>query len=226
MSYFDKHSSKGVHDTDRGRLLLAGGLVIAPIPVIGLLGLVLALVGAIFVIIGRDAFGEKHSRYVFIAATVYTIGSIISFFIVASLGPEVRSAFQSTTDPAALSAQLGSIIDSYLLAGTVMGIMLGLSTVVFTYAIQNRVGKIILWVSFGTAILILVPVFVLSSQLSQAVYQATSRSDPSPLYALVDQMQALRVLAIIPGIFYAIAYLNARSLITNGERPGILSLPN
>src|SRR5881396_2304635 len=69
---FDEQALKGAHDTDRGLLLLAMGLLLGPIPVIGLLGLVLAFVGAILIIIGREAFGERHSRYVLLAAAVYT----------------------------------------------------------------------------------------------------------------------------------------------------------
>src|SRR5215470_15878766 len=54
---FDEPIVKGAHDTDRGLLLLAIGLVIGPIPLIGILGLILALIGAIFVMVGRNAFG-------------------------------------------------------------------------------------------------------------------------------------------------------------------------
>jgi len=114
---------------------------------------------------------------------------------------------------------VSNIFYSYLVAVTVLGIILGLSTVVFTYAIQDRVGKILLWFSFSLGILLLIPVFLLGSQLSQAVYQATTSSDPSPLYALIGQAQALRLLGIIPAIFYALAYLNARSRITSGDVP-------
>jgi len=216
---FDEQALKGAHDTDRGLLLLAMGLLLGPIPVIGLLGLVLAFVGAILIIIGREAFGERHSRYVLLAAAVYTISLIVLFFVGASLGPDIQSAFQTTTDPAALSARVSNIFYSYLVAVTVLGIILGLSTVVFTYAIQDRVGKILLWFSFSLGILLLIPVFLLGSQLSQAVYQATTSSDPSPLYALIGQAQALRLLGIIPAIFYALAYLNARSRITSGDVP-------
>ncbi len=216
---FDEQALKGAHDTDRGLLLLAMGLLLGPIPVIGMLGLVLAFVGAILIIIGREAFGERHSRYVLLAAAVYTISLIVIFFVGASLGPDIQSAFQTTTDPAALSARVSNIFYSYLVAVTVLGIILGLSTVVFTYAIQDRVGKILLWFSFSLGILLLIPVFLLGSQLSQAVYQATTSSDPSPLYALIGQAQALRLLGIIPAIFYALAYLNARSRITSGDVP-------
>src|SRR6266571_1561417 len=216
---FDEQTVKGAHDTDRGLLLLAMGLFLGPIPVIGLLGVVLAFVGAIFVITGREAFGERHSKYVLSAAAVYAISSIIVFFVGASVGPEVRSAFQTTTDPAALSAQVSSIFYGYLVAVAVLGIILGLSTVVFTYAIQDRIGKILLWFSFGLGILLLIPVVLLGGQLSQAVYQATTSADPSPLYAVIDQAQALRLLGLVPAIFYALAYLNARSRISNGEVP-------
>ncbi len=218
-SSFDYQLAKDAHDTDRGLLLLAIGLVIEPIPVIGLLGLGLALIGAIFVMTGRGAFGERHSKYVLLAAVVYLIGFIILFSIGLSIEPDIQSVFQSTTNPATLSARLSDLIYGYLIAVAAIGVVVGLATVVFTYAIQNRRGKILLWLSFSISILLAVPGFILASQLRQSVFQAISTSDPSPLYDVINQGQALRVLGIVPAIFYAIAYLNARSRITEGQIP-------
>ena len=210
---------KGAHDTDRGLLLLAIGLIIGALPVIGLLGLIAALIGAIFVIIGRDAFGQIHSRNVLVAAIVYILCEVVVFAIAASIGPSLLSIFRSTTDPASLSTQLTSLIDGYIIALAVVGGILGLSTVVFTYAIQNQLGRALLWLAFGISILLLIPDFNLLSQLPPLISQAIATSDPSPLYSIVNQIQVLRILSIIPSIIYALAYLNARSLITNGYIP-------
>ena len=120
---------------------------------------------------------------------------------------------------ATLSARLSDPIYGYLIAVAAIGVVVGLATVVFTYAIQNRRGKILLWLSFSISILLAVPGFILASQLRQSVFQAISTSDPSPLYDVINQGQALRVLGIVPAIFYAIAYLNARSRITEGQIP-------
>ena len=215
----DEGVVKGAHDTDRGLLLLAIGLIIGVLPVIGLLGLIAAFMGAIFVINGRDAFGQRHSRNVLVAAVVFVLCEVVVLVIAASIEPSLLSIFRSTTDPTSLSTQLNNLINGYIIALAVVGGILGLSTVVFTYAIQNRLGRVLLWLAFAISMLLLIPDFVLLSQLPSLIGQAIATSDPSPLYSFVNQAQALRFLGIIPAIIYALAYLNARSLITNGYIP-------
>lgn len=210
---------KGAHDTDRGLLLLAIGLIIGVLPVIGLLGLIAAFIGVIFVINGRDAFGQRHSRNVVVAAVVYVLCEVVVLVIAASIEPSLLSIFRSTTNPTSLSTQLNNLINGYIIALAVVGGILGLSTVVFTYAIQNQLGRALLWLAFVTSMLLLIPDFILLSQLPPLISQAIATSDPSPLYSLVNQTQALQLLSIIPAIIYALAYLNARSLITNGYIP-------
>lgn len=215
----DREVVKGAHDTDRGLLLLAIGLIVGALPVVGLLGVIAAVIGAIFVINGRDAFGQKHSRNVVIAAVVYVLCEIVVLAIAASIEPSLLSILRSTTNPTSLSSQLNDLINGYIIAIAVVGGILGLSTVVFTYSIQNRLGRALLWLAFVISMLLLIPDFILLSQLPPLISQAVATSDPSPLYSIVNQTQALRFLAVVPAIIYALAYLNARSLITNGYIP-------
>lgn len=189
------------------------------LPVIGILGVILALVGAVFVIIGRDAFGDRHAKFVIVSTVVYVLFNIVTFGIGASIVPSVQSIFSSTTGPASLSAQLTNLINSYIIAEAIVGAVIGLSTVFFTYAIQNHLGRVLLWLAFAISLLLLIPAFILVNQLPLLINQAVATSDPSALYSWLNQIQAFRLLSIIPAIFYALGYLNARARITNGEIP-------
>jgi hypothetical protein len=171
---------------------------------------------------GRNAFGEKHSRLVVLGAIAYSISFVILFSIGASIPMQLQSTFQASNTAADLPTRLNNVIYSYLIAVVVIGLILNLATVGFTYAIQNRVGKSLLWMSFGISVLLLIPAFVLISGLSQAISTSVASNDPSSLYTFVGQAEAFRLLGIIPAIFFAIAYLNARGRIGNGEIPEML----
>jgi hypothetical protein len=216
-SAFYYEEEKGVLDTDRGLLMLALGIFIGSLPIIGLLGSILALIGAIFVIIGRDAFSKTHANYVVTATILYAISLVSLFIISASIGPSVGSILETTTDPSSVSTQLTNLINGYIVAIVALAIITGLSTVLFTYAIQNGLGRVLLWLSLGISLLLLIPVLGLASQLPQLINQAITTSDPSPLYSWLDQIQAFSWLKIIPAIFYALAYLNARAVISSGD---------
>ena len=50
--------------TKTGLLLVIAGILLGPIPYVTYIGLILAIIGVIIVIIGRDPFGSSHSNYV------------------------------------------------------------------------------------------------------------------------------------------------------------------
>ena len=60
MAEHDK--TQGISRTKTGLLLLIIGLLIGPIPLVGIIGSILDLIGAILVIVGRSPFGPEHSR--------------------------------------------------------------------------------------------------------------------------------------------------------------------
>ncbi len=195
------------------------GFILGPLPVIGLIGIILDIIGAIFVIIGRGAFGERHSKYVVISAFVYFFSNVILFFVGLTLLSDIQQAFLTYRTAAELSAAVSNIIGGYVIALAVLAVLIGLATVFFTYTLQNRVGRILLWAGFGGSILLGSLAFVFLAQMPAAVDQAVATRDLSPIIGIVNQIQSLRLLAIIPAIIYALAYLNARSPITNGDIP-------
>src|SRR5213592_907352 len=63
-SAWDAERRKQIDRTKTGVLLLLIGTLIGWLPIIGVLGGLLVLIGAILVILGRKAFGAAHSRNV------------------------------------------------------------------------------------------------------------------------------------------------------------------
>src|SRR6266568_3040057 len=139
-------SSDRVDNTRTGLLLLIIGLAISWIPFIGAIGGLVALIGALLVILGREAFGREHARNAILALIVFfvgigvtTVGFVVLFFAAfsyrASPGTLVQPSF----------AWLGVIT---IIGGGVTGI----SEVLLTYALQLSNGRIILWTAYAASI--------------------------------------------------------------------------
>src|SRR5881628_1883343 len=94
-SAWDVGRRKQIDRTKTGLLLLLIGGLISWIPIIGLLGGVLLLVGAILVILGRKAFGSTHARNVVLAIVLFFVGIIIGVIAGVLFGVAVFSAVAS-----------------------------------------------------------------------------------------------------------------------------------
>src|SRR2546425_8991822 len=76
-SAWDAGRRKQIDRTKTGLLLLLIGGLISWIPIIGLLGALLLLIGAILVILGRKAFGSTHARNVVIPVVLFFFGVVV-----------------------------------------------------------------------------------------------------------------------------------------------------
>src|SRR6266704_4464618 len=68
-----------VDQTEMGLALLIFGILFSPIPVIGSIGGLIALVGIMLIVIGREPFCEAHSKSVIIGAAMFFAGVILVF---------------------------------------------------------------------------------------------------------------------------------------------------
>lgn len=206
--------------TKSGLTLLIAGALLSWIPIISIIGGLLALVGAILVILGRDAFGAAHSRNVMIAVVLYIIGFFAILLIAISFAASLTAA---SSLPA--SEAPGAITDAfrgYLLAVLVAGIFTGLAEVLFLYGLLNALGKVLIWASFLLGILLAAFVFTSIMNLlpaTLAAAYATMPPDPAPLVALDNQLQSLRLLTALPSLLSAAAAYVALRRINNGEIP-------
>jgi hypothetical protein len=205
--YWEYHRAHKIDNTKTGLLLLIIGLAISWIPVIGAIGGLVALIGALLVILGREAFGREHARNAILALIVFfvgigvtIVGFVVLFFAAFSYRTGPINIFQPTF------AWLGVIT---VIGGGVTGI----SEVLLTYALQLSTGRILLWTAYAASIAISVANFLFVLPFfggAGVVFSAFF-------------LQSF--LGIIPALLYAAAYYLARQRIVHREIPSPLTPP-
>ncbi len=208
-SAWDVGRRKQIDRTKTGLLLLLIGGLISWIPIIGLLGGVLLLVGAILVILGRKAFGSTHARNVVLAIVLFFVGIIIGVIAGVLFGVAVLSA---------LASAFGTLLVGAIIAAAVSGI----ASVLFTYALQKQTGRMLLWAGYAANLAISIAIYVIIAPLiSDAVNQAVSGGtyNPAPVVALQGQLSALGYLSVIPALLFAAATYLAWARVSHGEIP-------
>jgi len=218
----DYQEMTAIGRTKNGLLLLAVSGLLGPFPILNYLGGILAIVGAVLMILGRGAFGDAHSRNVVLSVVIYIVGLVILFIIGASFALSIASIELSGASGASAAAAISSSFNDLLTGAIVVGAVLGVATILFTYAIQSRTGRILLLAGYVSSLLIGIMVFsIIGPQLSTVVSNsiATRNVDRSGIDALQSEIQLLRFLNFIPGIIYAVAYYLLWERIDMGDIP-------
>jgi len=228
-SAWDADRRKQIDRTKTGVLLLLVGTLIGWLPLIGAVGSLLILIGAILVIVGRKAFGTAHSRNVILSILLIIFGIII--VVVAAVVLFAAAASFIPGNPPTQAA-VTSAFNNFLIILIVGVVVSGLATVFFTYAIQNKTGRMLLLAGYAANVIIQIAIFVV---LSQAVATFVAAMFPGGTYdpaqasiAVADfsaRAQALGYLSAIPAIIYAAAYYLVWNRINKGEIPASTTSP-
>ncbi|HLE53631.1 MAG TPA: hypothetical protein VI999_00105 [Thermoplasmata archaeon] len=198
--------TKEIDRTKTGILLLLIGTLLSWIPYgIAFIGYILLLVGAILVILGRKAFGPAHSRNVVLAIVFFFVGVIgivvlTLWIIFAAVAAGISGNF----------AGLISLLNTYFIALIILAAITGLASVFFTYALQNEMGKILLWAGYGANLALNVAVWIIINPM------ITTVADPDVLLAQAD---SLSLLAVVPSALFAAADYLVWTRISRGEIP-------
>jgi uncharacterized membrane protein len=225
----DVARTTGISRTKTGILLLTIGFVLRPVSYVGLtavgLGLVgglLSIIGAILVLLGRKPFGQRHSKYTIYSAVIYLAGGAATTVgTFALLFAEVSIMLNRTS----VSAQQQGVTSAYneMLIGSLIGwALIGVAFSLFTYALQNSTGRLLLYGAYATIVAVYGFVFyVIFPQAASTVSLAfsTGAYNSAPIRALLAQQQQLDLLAFIPAVIYAIAYYQVYQRIARGEIP-------
>jgi len=199
---------------------MAIGSALGWIPVISILGGLLVLVGAVLVVLGREAFGVAHERNVVIAIVLYLMGLVGEFILAGSLLSSIETAaYLPPTDAA--SAVMGAF-DGFLVGAMIVGVIAGLASVLFLWALLDVAGRVLIWASFFSSFALLFGVWVIIvGQLGSAVASAFAGSPPdlAPLIALDNELNSLRLLNILPDLLAAGAAYVAWARIEQGIIP-------
>ena len=213
---------KWIDRTKTGLLLLLVGTVIAVIPFIGFIGTILAAIGALLVILGRRAFGSKHSKYVLFSVGIYCFGFIVVFFAALIFAVSIVTA-RAATSQSELIQIVTSALNSLIIGAVIGGAITSFSYVLFTYAIQNQIGRILLWTAYGISLAIEAALFLIFTPLIASTISASFTSsgtyNPQPLRDLQGQISSFGLLSLLPYGLYATAYYIVYSRVNRGEIP-------
>lgn len=221
-SAWDADRRKQIDRTKTGLLLLLIGSLISWIPFIGALGSLLILIGAILVIIGRKAFGRVHSRNVMTALGLFILGFIGAIVLGVIFAISVIGSIGGTQDPRTVATAFGNALNTLLIGTIIVGAIAGIGSVLFTYALQEKTGKMILWAAYVASVAVTIVIFaVISPLIQQAVNDAVAGGtyNSAPLVALQTQQASLTLLNAIPSLLFAAAAYLAWTRVNRGEIP-------
>ena len=212
-------TTREIDRTKTGVILLAIGALLSWMPVVGILGSLLVLVGAILVILGRDAFGAKHARNVGVAIVLFFIGVLGSL---ALLGLASSGVVTSGMPPDQAEAAVTAAFSNLLISGILLVVISDLSPVLFIWELLNGTGRAVILLAYLAAIGIAVLVYAtIMPQLPAALVAAYSASPPNlgPIASLDSEVNGLHLLQVIPALLDALAAYIAWSRIDTGEIP-------
>jgi hypothetical protein len=202
--YWEYKQKGKIDNTKTGLLLLIIGLALSWIPFIGLIGGLIALIGALLVILGREAFGREHARNTILALIVFFVGigvTIVGFIVL------FFAAFSYRTGPSTLVQPSFAWLGVLSIIG---GGVTGFSEVLLTYALQPSSGRILLWTAYAASIAISIVNFLFTLPLF---------GGNGVVFPLFSAFFLTAFLGIIPALLYAAAYYLARQRIVHREIP-------
>jgi len=211
---------QAIDRTQTGLLLLIIGLLLAPIPYVNYVGGILAIVGAILVILGREVFGLRHSRFVIASLIIYLIGLGIVFINAFGFGFSLATA--AFSNPNSIGQAVIDAFNQFLIVLVIGGAVTGIAVLLFTYALQNSTGRILLWTGFASNLAVGILIFyIISGEVTSELQPGTSSGTSviSILLALQGQIQVLSLLNLVPAVMSATAFYLVRSRINHGELP-------
>ncbi len=221
-SPWEAERQKQINRTKTGLLLLLIGTLISWIPIIGLLGGILVLIGAVLVILGRKAFGATHSRNVVLAIVLFFVGVIGTITLAVVFAASILAATAGSPSPATVANAFVNAFNNLLIGVIVVSAISGIGRVLFTYALQQQIGKMLLWAGYVANVAIAIAIYAIISPLfASAFSQAISGGtyNPAPLVAVQNQATALGILSVVPALLFAAATYLAWSRVNRGEIP-------
>lgn len=207
-AYWENQRAGKIDNTKTGLLLLMIAALISWVPLIGLVGGVVALIGALLIILAREVFGREHDRNVILSIILFFTGIAVS--VVGYIGL-FFSALSGIGNPGGAIAQPSFTIWSVVLL--IGGGVTGLSEVFFTYALQVRNGRILLWTAYASSIVLSIVNLLLILPLLAGGG-----------LSLYPTLSLTGLLAVAPAVLYGVAFYLARERIVRREIPPPITL--
>jgi hypothetical protein len=213
--FFDSETSTARRRTITGLSLMVVAFVLNWIPYVNYLGELLALIGIIFLILGRWGFDLQHHSFVVGGAVLLLILLIAGFIAGIAFVASVAGDAQSSMTASQLSSTLQGQVDAFFVATMVLGSISGFAYLLMPYGLADRWTRTILWVAFVAQVLVSVVVLaVLLPITNSAISQATSGTtfDAGPINGLESTALVLGMTGILPSLLFAWGYYRVRSI--------------
>lgn len=216
-------------------------ITIIPALVIAGVGVLLTLIGAIFIYLGRNEFGEKHKKFIKYALILILISILFSF-----MSNIITSALQYSSQTSNIfgvqdtSAMIDNLRNSTILSSiiTVIGSVIGGLIWVFgLYNLEDENGKKILIIAYISMIVVAIAVAISTMMffeeiINSALYQDITSSGTISSASSSDVSSSLQYLggtlmvsvsgAIISNLLIFIALYIPYKRITSGELVQVL----
>jgi len=216
--YAAAERQKRIDRTRTGVLLIAIGFILNWVPYIGILGSLLILIGAILGIIGRKAFGQRHSQFVVVAIVVFFVGIIAAGALGAIFAFQLFLA-TSVSDLAGAAAAVRNFVIALIVGAAISGI----ASILFVHELENKTGKYLLYAGYAAGVI--APGIVAVLIIGQIEAFVTS-GNLAALAALGTEATTLGLLSGVSSVLFAGAYFIAYSRIQRREIPPPIAPPS
>jgi hypothetical protein len=194
-----------MEQTSTGLTLMVIGLFLEWIPYVDFIGLILMIIGTIYMILGRHGFGDKHAQSVGIAVAIYIIMGVVVGVTVISF---VFTIIANHSNTAAISG----IFNNYIVALLVEGAILSTSYVILIYSISESEGRMFLIIAFVAQIVISGLMFIVTKNAVNSLL-SNSNNFVSGEAGVLSGLDKYTLFSAIPLLLYAYAYYLARERV-------------
>jgi hypothetical protein len=196
-SYLETARATGIDRTKTGLTLLAIGFLVSWVPIVGLVSIIIELIGAILVIMGRRTFGPEHARNVILSIVIFIVAIAIVFVAAIAVAFLALANYQPGINGRPSRGFLSPFMGVILFVILVGIVIFGLAQVLFTYALQKSNGRLLLWAGYASTVVVAILEF----------------------FVFTNIPYLNNALSIAPAILYGYAYYLARDRIVRGEIP-------
>lgn len=175
--------------------------------IIGVIGGLLTLIGLILIVIGRREYGEKHSKFAIYAAVIFVLSIVFAtvFSIMLSMINLISNS-PTNTNIILLQTPITSTIG-------------GLVYIFLLYELEDKKGKIVLFLAFIAtiiaSILITVDIMSLYEELMSSI--ATGETSFANTFDYINKMSRTGIYGIISSGLLLIALILPYNRIKSGE---------
>lgn len=227
----DPARQKKVQRTGTGILLLILAVLLQWIPLVEIVGLIVGAIGVVLIILGADAFPQRHARFVWTSVSLYLIGFLAALVLGVGFASTVSSLPANASGSAAASTLLAAF-DGLITGALVSLAFLSVSQALIVFDLEGGWGKTLLLSAVVVQMVISVLLFalVLDPLVHAAVSQAFASGtlDLAPIVAADDQIRGMSgytLLNALPAVLFGVGYSEAYRRLTRGALPQPIAPP-